>query len=314
MAGETRKVIEGVPPLSWEQSGTTTFAGALAAALAATDHPCDYTDLMGWSGLAFRTRWYRTTEGEDWCPSSPVGEMPEEIEALQRATGWEIRPEVEMERDAAQVARLGAAIAAAVDARRPVLVYPPDLNVAVACGYEEGGRAVLVQAYGYHPTSSLPVDQLGFLTMFLEEAADPLPAAEALREALRIAVRNWRREPLGQLGGGPGLYHYGEAALSVWADDLARAESLTEAERGKLTFVSGWNFSSLLDARKTAVEFLGRHQELLGAEAAKWLQQAREAYAGEVTLLRERGQEGLGEASAREGEAVGHLKQALAVD
>ena len=40
----------------------STYVGALEAALAVTEHPYDYTYLMGVSGLAFRTRAFR----DDW--------------------------------------------------------------------------------------------------------------------------------------------------------------------------------------------------------------------------------------------------------
>ena len=57
------KVLDGVPTLSWEKDGQTTYCGALAAALSTTDYPYSYVDLMGLSGLAFRIMWPRW-EGE----------------------------------------------------------------------------------------------------------------------------------------------------------------------------------------------------------------------------------------------------------
>jgi hypothetical protein len=73
------RVLEGVPALSWDSGKLCTFIGALEAALAVTEHPHSYTDLMGWSGLAFRIGWYRGDDGSLGCPSAAVGEFPEEM-------------------------------------------------------------------------------------------------------------------------------------------------------------------------------------------------------------------------------------------
>lgn len=59
--------IEGVPSLGWGKDCECTFAGALSAA------------------LALRTRWYHGEIGQRWCPSSPVGEFPQEVEAEEMA-------------------------------------------------------------------------------------------------------------------------------------------------------------------------------------------------------------------------------------
>src|SRR5262245_3745437 len=77
-ADGARRVIEGVPALSWGTSGETTFCGALSAALAVTDRATDYATLMGDTGLALRLRWYRAddpAEPRGWCNSSAVGEF-----------------------------------------------------------------------------------------------------------------------------------------------------------------------------------------------------------------------------------------------
>jgi len=73
--------IDDVPELGWGKGRGCTYAGALSAALAVTAHPVPYDDIMGLSGLAFRVRWWisATEPGKRlWCPSTPVGEFPEE--------------------------------------------------------------------------------------------------------------------------------------------------------------------------------------------------------------------------------------------
>ena len=80
--------LDNIPTLSWERDGQTTYCGALAAALSATEHPYSYVDLMGLSGLAFRILWPRREGEPQWCHSCAVGELPEEGHAIEEATGW----------------------------------------------------------------------------------------------------------------------------------------------------------------------------------------------------------------------------------
>ena len=88
------KVLDNVPALGWGKGKECTFAGALEAAMAVTDHPCKYSDIMGFTSLAFRVRWFKGPDGRGICPSCAVGEMEEEIRAAERATGWPLRVEV----------------------------------------------------------------------------------------------------------------------------------------------------------------------------------------------------------------------------
>ncbi len=324
------KVLARVPALGWGKQRECTFLGALEAALASTDHPCTYTDMLGWSGLAFRTRWFAGNEGQRWCPSSPVGEMPEEIEAVSRATGWPLHVEHIANEDAAGRERLRARIVASIDAGRPVLAYEPRLNMAVVFGYEENGRTLLLRDY-FQPAEPLRLTpaQLGFLSLFLGDHTTPPSRREALQQALTLAVRHWQRE---QASEGPGRYWYGQAAFARWAEDLEAAEGFTPEERGQLCFVSWWNYISLHDARQGGVAFLrdnvsslpAEGQEALTRAAALYQQEAdlllsalttREAFTGEAgnwpVEMRQREVAILREACELEEAAVQHLRQAL---
>jgi hypothetical protein len=77
-----------VATLGWGTNRETTFAGALSAALAPTKHPYDYSTLMGVTGLAFRTRWFRGPKEERWNGSGPKGEGEVAYGAVRKATGW----------------------------------------------------------------------------------------------------------------------------------------------------------------------------------------------------------------------------------
>ena len=282
-----QKVLENVPTLGWGTGRECTFAGALAAALAPTPHPCTYTDIMGLSGLAFRVRWHHENEDARWCPSCAVGEMPEEIEAVQRATGWQFRIEVLFGDDAANIGRLTPDIAASINEGRPVLAYDKWLDMGVVYGYQEGGESVLVRSYsGEELPPGLPASELGAadhrLLIFLREHGDPLPPRAALTETLKIAVRNWRRERFAPI---PVEYWYGKAALARWAADLGEVEGLSEEQRQQLRNVSSWNFAAMHDARRAAVSFLKDQAGLFDGQAAEALARVGAAYQQETELL-----------------------------
>ena len=160
--------IEGVPTLSWIKDGECTYAGALAAALAATEYAYSYSEIMGFSGLAFRTRWYQNDTGAAWCPSSPVGEFPEPMAATEQATGWRFRGVVRLGLKEPHMEQFAPDIVAAIDSGRPVLAYEPGLNMAVIYGYEGGGETVLLRDYSTGETPlELPTAKLGAMLIFL---------------------------------------------------------------------------------------------------------------------------------------------------
>jgi hypothetical protein len=275
-SAEGRTWIEGVPILRFGRGKDCTFAGGLEAATAVSRRPFSYADFMGGAALAFRVRWH-----EGWCPSCTVGEMDEETAAVRKTTGWKIfwktgagGPDME---------RFTEEIRKSLDDGMPVLVYPPDLNIAVAYGYTGEGRALLVRDYLYgEKERRLPVKELGFLLGFLTDRDDALPEREALAHVLRMAVRNWKRG-IGREG--PADYFYGEAAFRRWADDLLRAKSLSDENRSKLFFLTWLNFATIADARAAAVSFLGTRAK--GAEDALKapLERAAAAYAEEGAYL-----------------------------
>jgi RNA polymerase sigma-70 factor (ECF subfamily) len=279
--GFAGKVLAGVPALRWGKGMECTFAGALAAALAATEHPYSYAEIMGLSGLAFRTRWFCGHAGRSWCPSSAVGELPEETAAVEAATGWRFRQEWHW--DEPQMGRFAPEVASAIDAGRAVLAYAPDLNVGVVYGYEDDGRKILMRDYqkGEEP-ASVQLSKLGPMLIFLTDHVEPLPRRQAVLQALKIALRNWRRDPVPHARG---KYHYGEAALTSWKDDLAQAGTFTDDERRGMFHPSWWNFSSLEDARWAAVHFLKDLVAVLEGQAAEAVSRAAAAYEQEAKFL-----------------------------
>ncbi len=282
------KIIDGVATLGWGRDKECTFAGALESALAAVKTPSSYSDLMGASALAFRVRWYEGRLGQRWCPSSPVGEFPEEIAALRKATGWTLQSTFFPVVEQAQMARFVPQIVAAIDAGSPVLAYPPNMNMGVIYGYEDDGNTLLLRDYDKAETPlRLPAAQLGPMVIFLGEHGPAFSRHTALHNALRQAMQNWRRppEPRDDTPGKSGVYQYGHSALTAWADDLALADTLTTGERELLFMVNWWNFESLYDARLTAVSYLESHADALNGPGRTALQRAVELYRQEYGIL-----------------------------
>jgi RNA polymerase sigma-70 factor (ECF subfamily) len=279
-----QRVLDNVPTLGWGTGRECTFAGALEAALAATDHPYTYTDILGFTGLAFRTRWFCGNEESRWCPSCAVGEMDEEIVAAERATGWPLRVHFLRGDDAANVEQATAEIVQSIDGGRAVLAYEPRLNMDVVYGYEQGGQVLLLRDYfkGEEPLR-LPPSKLGFLVCFLGERGKAISRGEAIVTSLKTAVHNWRRE---RGRAGPGEYWYGKAALEHWASDIGEQAVLPHDDREQLCSVGWFNFTTMHDARKAAVTYLRDSAGALDRrDAGESLARAAELYAEEAEML-----------------------------
>jgi hypothetical protein len=139
--------IEGVPLLTgWHK--LPTFVGALEAALSVTDHPVSYVDLLGLSGLAFRTRWFAGPEGPTGCPCSPTGETPMVWSAMGRGTGWQLEPFDGDGWDAPPMKRIVPRIVDAIDAWDEAVRRRERAIIEGALQIEERAIALLERASG----------------------------------------------------------------------------------------------------------------------------------------------------------------------
>jgi len=281
-----RVVIEGVPSLGWGKSGDTTFAGATEAALSVTAHPYSYAQIMGYSGLAFRFRWAPSDEG--WCPSVPVGEFPEERAAVSWATGWQFNDIDIMEHeDDPQMQRFAGQMVASIDAGFPIIGYGPDLNVAVAFGYDNDGESFLwYHFFGGDEPIVLPATKTGPWIWILQEFTDPPSRHEQLLASLKIAVRNWHRKPDRDREPNNYLYLWGEIAFTAWEADIRNAMTFDEQQQAALFFEHWWCFQTLVDARNSAAVFLREYADAAeNDQAAAHLLKAADLYQQEGQLL-----------------------------
>lgn len=269
------KVIEGVPDLAWGRSGNTTFLGAFEAATANTDHPYGYDALLVYSGLGLRLRYVRRKDGRDWCTVGPVGQFPEEADALARATGW-VLSYVE------DVAEKRKRTVAAIDAGRCSLAYIKGDSGAIY-GYENDGDTVFVRCYGLGAgIHRMPFSEVteGRGPFFPEKSGNALPPREALIKGLKTGMRNWRRGrmPAEEFqpwrGVGAWEFCFGASAYEAWIADIERAGELDEKERERLLDVHGWMSYHLYDARLGCGRHLAAHADVLGERAGGHLKRA----------------------------------------
>jgi len=155
--------VTEVPEINWPGK-VCSACGALWAATARSEAAYAYSDYMGLSGLAFRTRWCNEATKTKWCGSVAVGEMPDELGQLSELTGWRFSVADQFGVDKPDYEAIRAALVASIDAGRPVMAYPStsDLNVGVVYGYADGGKTLLVRPYsGPEPTVDVPLESIG---------------------------------------------------------------------------------------------------------------------------------------------------------
>ncbi|MBD3182845.1 hypothetical protein GF312_11180 [Candidatus Poribacteria bacterium] len=276
--------IKNIRNLKFGEGQDCTFAGAVAEAMKVSQHPYKYEDIMGLSGLAFRVRWCNDKTETKWCPSCAIGEMPDEQKNLIELTGWSL-PTEWLDADGRDNEKLRKKIVASIDAGKPVVAYPEHWNMALIYGYEDNGKILLISDYmkDEHP-AKLPVEKLVGLQTYLGDHNNPHSYQDVLLKAMQNAVKNWKREK--HNGGIEGReYWYGEAAFSAWINDLKEFDNLAEESQQGLDGINWWNYTSLYDARISAVKFLRSWSNVLGGEKREALKRAVKIYEYEVKVL-----------------------------
>ncbi len=285
-----RVFIENLPKLSWEHSGATTYAGALSSALSVTEYPLTYADIMGFSGLAFRLRWYRRTDIPEWCFSSPTGEFPEEMKATQANTGWLFDIYDKPTLSDQELSRLYDKIIHSIDIGIPVIGHANDLDVAVLQGYEiaKDGIYFLWNSYNSPKALRLPKSQIERMIIIPVSHNSDIDTADSVINAL--SLYGWRQRswtPPDYPEKREHSYLFGDLAFKTWMDDLIRADSFTDGQRELLYRVSNWCFLSLVDSRKQAGIFLDSHAHFFSTEISGYLKNAAVIYNNQYRLLAE---------------------------
>ena len=185
--------------------------------------------------------------------------------------------------------RIVSSVASSIDAGMPVVVYGSRLDVAVAIGYEDDRRRLLLHEYSEAERPfALEGDKLGPMQMYLGEHTGNISFEDAVMEALYVATANWHR-PRGD-GGVPGRdYWYGNFALKNWAKDIAAADSFpqsnTQHDAPQLSNVNVFAMVSLCDARRAAAKFLKEKAAMFEGKTTELLRKAASIYQQEADLL-----------------------------
>ncbi len=266
--GDKIMKVDGVPELGWGKGKNCTFIGALEAALAVTDHPAKYSDLMGWSGMAFRVRWYVGNDNSGACPSAAVGEFEDETAAVQKYSGWSAFADFDPTPSA--LLRFKDKITASIDKGMPVLLYDPGWDVAVAYGYEKGGDRLFLRSYTDN-FSQIDLASSPALIYINEKYAEPPSRRDAFIDALNLAVSNWHREAMVRE---KGQYLYGELGFDKWMQDYTNFKSLSEEAQKTTAHASRFCYMTLLDCRAAAATFLDEHSDAVNEEARICLKRA----------------------------------------
>jgi hypothetical protein len=277
--------IDGVARLRWGASPEPTYIAALEAAFRGSERPLDVTTLLGDSGLGFRVRWATRDGGNAWCGSGPCGEWPDEVAALNRATGYVYRwdPPAAGALNSPEHLRL---IVESIERGWPILGFAAQMDMAVIYGYEDAGKRVLVSDFWANDEPALMATaDTKNVRFFLERIDEPLPRVEAVRAGLALALRRWREGVVDPDPVSGGTYYYGDAGYRRWIADLERVPALSEAQRQNLFFLNGWTFSSLHQNRTQHTERYLREALRHAPEAAH---EGLEAASAEYQRVRER--------------------------
>lgn len=285
--------IEGVPtlvepghPVPWlaRTSQTCTFAGALEAALAVTERPVNYQDIMALSGMAFRTRWYNGADGPTGCPCAPVGETPDVKQRLPQAIGWQFVEFAADGWDKPDMRGAKEAVVESIDVGIPVPVVDRHLNSVVAYGYMEEGEILLIKTLvdGEYACPLTHLGQNPSLVHILKGPVTHPPFPLIFKGILRDAIERWYIEYSDFI---PCKLKNGKAALQAWIRGLEMHEQLLTVKKpGQLLFYHLWAYKHLWDARRSAASFLEKHAAIYPA-AQEQITRAAALYHEEANLL-----------------------------
>lgn len=280
-SGGQMKLIKGVDPLKWENGGNT-FIASLAASLRAKGEKISYVDLMGLSGAAFRLQYYLP----HGCPSSPDATcgfncMNPALAAMgytAHTDGIGNNKEVDKE-------RVRKAVVDSINKGNPVLgiemIGPADWGVITGC--EKEGEELLCRTYHNKTNGDEKVSSLPWAVCILDEKKKAPAFNESFKESLKLSVLLAKTDKFEN-------YASGYAAYEAWQKHLLDAYQFSQLSKDDLnstTHMNAWIYSSLIDARSSAMKYLRNHKDAFGAPVSVHLANAADLNEKEMVLLSE---------------------------
>jgi hypothetical protein len=275
-----RRLLSGVPKLSFATGERFTPIGALKAVAVFMGLDITYSWLMGVSGAAFRICW-----SDDWSMEMTHSAPEDVVENGAAWVGLRCTSLLNASKEEAW-----KRIKESIDASMPVLscglAGAPEF--CVIHGYVEEPRRLHVRSYfqdeavvPFQPWMGWNYSGYGHMPLVLLERHEE-ETAPLVEESLRRALRFFRGEgDLADESGHRGL-HFGISAYEAWMEALREVEDDLETK----AFNMALNLNALLDARRTAGEYL----QILAAMREDWrrpLMRASEHYRHQVSVLAE---------------------------
>lgn len=263
--------VEGVGPVrGFAKNRDCTFMHCLELILEATGRKIGYDELMGVSGMGFRTQ-FRVDKWDVGNPDPLVGDNC--LETLFPAIGWGYELRIVRRDELAEADALIRSIRTSVDQGVPVLaanVIPPE-DWGIITGYRRD-RVWLCRAYD---ASAQQIDQpaAGWPTaVVILSSRLALPERGPVHEAsIRRAIELFDTRA-------SGAYALGRKAFDEWC------VSLRSARDRSYLHPNFWTYIGLIDARGAAVRYLRSIAREFGSKETH-LKSAADAYDEEVRLL-----------------------------
>ncbi|MEK6642983.1 MAG: hypothetical protein AABZ08_03675 [Planctomycetota bacterium] len=263
--------VDGIGALRGFAKGRDcTFMHCLELVLEATGRKIGYDELMGLSGMAFRTQ-FRTDRWDVGNPDPLAGESV--LDVLFPAIGWDYDLRIVKQEDYAEKDALYRAVSKSIDAGFPVLaanIIPPE-DWGLIVGYR-GSRTWLCRSYnGDAEASDKSATGWPTATLFLTNRKSRPEVRKAHLESIRRAVELFDRKASGQ-------NVLGRKALEAWT------EALRSPKDRSYIHANFWTYVSLIDARGAAVRYLRMIAKEFGTRDLH-LGMAADYYDSEVRVL-----------------------------
>jgi len=263
--------LTNLDPLNgWGEDRDCTFMHCLETALAGVGRPIGYDELMGLSGMAFRTQ-FRVGIWDGSNPDPLVGEAC--LPPLMSAIGYDAETIIPRKNDAADAARVRTAVAGSLDRGAPVLatnLIPPE-NWGIITGYLNHGSQWWCRTYD---AGSFDVPATGWPTaVVILTKALPRPSAKAAHRASIARAIELHDKAIVE------TFAQGGKAFDEWEQMLERVTDRDYMQP------NAWTYVSLIDARGAAVRYLRSIAPEFGKQR-NLIEQAAESYERQRELLR----------------------------
>ncbi len=255
------------------------FMSFLAAWSRATGQAWDYDDLMGFSGLAFRTRWPLTTPGTPCRPAAgDTTDAPTVLDALRRTIGWSLLADHDVPPSAMQ-----ERVVQAIDGGHTLALRLADRGRVVVHSHREQGRVLVGNAPAAAGAAwTGDVTQVRPPLIYLAPPPKGAAPATAVSAALATAVAAWEQE---RDDDGLGGWWCGDAAYAAWRRDLGRLSEAPREEATALLQLHALCLHRWRDARQAAVTFLRRYARTLAPAQRDCVEQAAGLYQESLAAL-----------------------------